>query len=374
MEWLFLCSCVSPASADAELQAPLTKPLDWEVLLHLAETHGVTGLLCARLQRVSFVGIPDQVREKLLARLRAQHLFNLSLTAELFRILREFSALGIDTILVKGPITSFLAYGDSSVRSYTDLDLLIRQHDIKNAFERMRNMGFHCDLPQSAIRAGKVPGEYVFYKPERRLVELHTEHSFRYYPKGMPIENLFRRSRQVSLESREVRTLSLQDELVFNCVHGSKDFWERLMWVADIAALVNKQTDIDWEKTKLAAAEAGAERMLYVGVRLAASLLRSAIPAALETEIAEDKAVAGLVRRIQSWLPYAGTLRPPLSERAMYRLEMGGGGVAGAFYLFRLTLSPTQEDWTKDGEDRRPWLWDAVRRPFRLFRKYGSNE
>jgi len=40
----------------------------------------------------------------------------------------------------------------------------------------------------------------------------------------------------------------------------------------------------------------------------------------------------------------------------------------------RLSFSPTQEDWTKGAEERRLWLWDAVRRPFRLFRKYGSNE
>jgi Uncharacterised nucleotidyltransferase len=334
----------------------------------------MTGLLCARLQQISFAGITDNIREKLLARMRAQHLFNLSLTAELIRILRDFSAAGIDTILVKGPVTSLLAYGDPAVRSYTDLDLLIRQRDVQTAFERMRDMGFHCDLPQSSIRAGKVPGEYVFRKPERRLVELHSESTFRYYPKGLRIEDLFNRSRRVLLENREVRALSLQDELVFNCVHGCKDFWERLLWVADIAGLVTHQPEIDWQKTKAAAAEAGAERMLYVGVQLAASLLRIQIPAALETEIEKDRAVAGLVLRIQSWLPYGGNVRPPLYERARYRLEMGGGGVAGAFYLLRLTLSPTQEDWTKDEGYRRPWLWDALRRPFRLLRKYGSNE
>jgi hypothetical protein len=53
---------------------------------------------------------------------------------------------------------------------------------------------------------------------------------------------------------------------------------------------------------------------------------------------------------------------------------MAGGGLTGAGYLMRLSFSPTQEDWMKGAEERRSWLWDVVRRPFRLFRKYGSNE
>lgn len=369
-----MCLCASPGSTSAEIKASIAKPLDWDVLLNLAEVHGVTGLLCAKIQQISFAGIAERVSEALLSRMRAQHLFNLSLTAELFRVVHDLTASGIDTILVKGPLTSLLAYGDPSVRGYTDLDLLVRQRDIPRAFERMRSMGFQCDLPESTIHAEKVPGEYVFYKPERRVVELHTEYSFRYYPKGMPIENLFGRSRLVLLENRQVRALSLEDELIFDCVHGAKDFWGRLMWVADIAALATNQPDIDWNKTNVAAAEVGAGRILSVGVQLAASLLRISVPEQLRSEIEKDTAVAALVRDIQNWLSHAGNVRPSLPKRAMFRLEMGGGGVVGASYLLRLTLSPTQEDWAKGEEDSRPWLWDAMRRPFRLLRKYGSNE
>jgi len=84
--------------------------------------------------------------------------------------------------------------------------------------------------------------------------------------------------------------------------------------------------------------------------------------------------VERLSRRIQTWLPYAGAAPPALPERALFRLKMAGGGITGASYLLRLTLSPTEEDWSKGEEERKPWLWDVVRRPFRLLRKYGSNE
>lgn len=280
-----------------------------------------------------------------------------------------------DTILVKGPLTSLLAYGDPAIRSYVDLDLLLRHQDIRTATQHMLDLGFESDVPQSAIRAGKIPGEYLFCRPHtQRIVELHTEHTFRYYPKRMPIDNLFARKRNVFLDGREIPALSLEDEFVLNCIHGAKHFWERLMWIADIAALVAKHAELQWDKAQRAAAEVGAQRMLRVAVQLAASVLRVKVPVAFTTELEKDRGVVPLCRQIESWLPYAGAAPPRLPRRAMFRVDMAGGGLIGAAYLARLSLFPTQEDWAEGAEERRSWLRDAVRRPLRLFRKYGSNE
>ena len=98
------------------------------------------------------------------------------------------------------------------------------------------------------------------------------------------------------------------------------------------------------------------------------------LPSALAAEIQADRGSETLCRSIQGWLPYAGALPPSLPKRAAFRQGMGGGGLPGTIYLMRLSLSPTQEDWTKGAEERDSWLWDAARRPFRLLRKYGSNE
>ncbi len=374
-EWAFLCACASPVSTPSDIEPLLNKQLNWDSLLDLAEEHSVQGILAKRLEEIAFIGVPDPAREKLQVRMRTQHLFTLSMTAELFRILQNFSRSTIDALLVKGPLISLLAYGDPAVRSYVDLDLLLRHRDIQAATQRMLEMGLHSDVPQSAIQAGKIPGEYLFRRPgTQHIVELHTEHTFRYYPKPMPIEQLFTRSRKVLLDGRSMPALSLEDDLVLNCIHGAKHFWEQLMWVSDIAALVTRHPELDWEKTEQAAAEVGAERMLRIGIQLAASVLRSAIPSALCSDIHDDPATEALCRRIQGWLPFAGVAPRSLLARAMFRLQMAGGGATGAAYLMRLSLSPTQEDWEAGTEVRKSWLRDALRRPFRLLRKYGSNE
>ena len=86
-----------------------------------------------------------------------------------------------------------------------------------------------------------------------------------------------------------------------------------------------------------------------------------------------DGTARELVKQVESWLPTAGYLPPPLYRRAMFRLQMGGGGASGVAYLMRLSLSPTQEDWAEGREERGSRTWEAIKRPFRLMRKYGQD-
>ena len=90
-------------------------------------------------------------------------------------------------------------------------------------------------------------------------------------------------------------------------------------------------------------------------------------------ELAQDASAQRLCGQVLRWLPQAGLAPPGLRERALFRVKMAGGGVRGIQYLLRLSLSPTEEDWVEGAEDRRSWIWDAVRRPLRLLRKYGPD-
>ena len=70
--------------------------------------------------------------------------------------------------------------------------------------------------------------------------------------------------------------------------------------------------------------------------------------------------------QVARWLPQAGFAPPALWARAAFRMSKRGGGIPGAAYLLRLSLSPTDEDWQKGEQDGRPWLWDALLQPLRL--------
>ena len=374
VEWPLLLECCAPRANPDRLRALLEKKPNWPVLLSLAEEHGVLAQLHDRLRAYGDSLIPGEVEKSLRERHRAQLLFTLSMTAELFRLLDLFHGGGVEAMVVKGPVLSVRAYGDPGLRQYVDLDFLIRARDLQAATHALINAGYDPDVPLAAIAAGKIPGEYLFMKPGTRLlVELHTEHTFRYFPKPLPMEDYFSRSTTVALDGNHVPALSVEDEFVLICIHGAKHFWERLMWVADVAAMASGGTPLHWELMKQSARAVGAERMVHVALRLVDELLQTEIPAGIRCDLERDARTKRIRKRIETWLPYAGFQPPSLPRRAVFRMNMRGGIIAGPAYLFRLTLSPTEEDWVEGAETKRSWIADAVRRPYRLLKKYGQD-
>jgi Uncharacterised nucleotidyltransferase len=373
VEWLALLQCANPQFATDRLSEVFSKALDWSRLLTLAEEQGVLPLLTKRLGELDEVAVPSEVRQKLRDAARAQTLFTLSLTAELFRVLDRFAALGIGVLLTKGPVLSARCYGDPGLRQYTDLDLVLRDADIARATDAMMALHYEPKVPLKAIYAGKVPGEYVFVRRDTKLlVELHTERTFRYHPKPLSVEKLFERQGRVRFDGHDVPSLSTEDELILICIHGAKHFWERLMWIADVAALVTRQS-VDWERAVSAVQEVEAKRMLYVGLLLAMNVTGARLPAKVIDELSADATAGRIAAHIARRLPLVDAEPFGLLRRAAFRIRMRGGLPPGIAYLLRLSLSPTEEDWRAGTEEKRAGMLDAISRPFRLARKYGRN-
>jgi len=372
-EWLALLECATPHIRVNRLNELFSKPLNWAHLLTLAEEQGILPLLTKGLGELNEGIIPAEIRQKLRDASRAQALFTLSLTAELFRVLDRLAALAIEVMLTKGPALSTRCYGDPGLRQYTDLDLVLRDADILRATEAMSALGYQAKVPLTAIRARKIPGEYVFMQSGTKLlVELHSERTFRYHPKPLSINGLFDRQARVRFDGHDVPALSTEDELILISIHGAKHFWERLMWIADVAALVSQQT-IDWDRAMGAAREVQAERMLRVGLLLAMNLLGARVPVEVVNDVRTDHAAARIAAQIARRLPVVDAEPFGLFGRAAFRIRMRAGLLHGVAYLLRLSLSPTEEDWVAGAEERRPRMLDAISRPFRLARKYGRD-
>src|SRR6267143_7070181 len=289
-EWSVLIECASPVQDRQRLRG-LLRSADLARLLVLAEAHGVAGHLTACLPSLDEDLVPPEIRQTLVDRRRAQIFFTLRLTAELFPILDRFTSEGIGALVVKGPVLAVQAYGDPAMRAYGDLDLLVRQQDIRRATELMSAAGYEAAVPLSAIDAGKIPGQYLFSQPQLKLiVELHNDLTLRYFPRRLPLEAFFARQIRVPLDAHEAPALSVEDELVLISIHGAKHFWERLIWIADVAALITRQSGIDWQRVAASAEEVGAGRMLHTSLRLAAELLRARLPETIQAAVEADAA------------------------------------------------------------------------------------
>jgi Uncharacterised nucleotidyltransferase len=372
-EWIALRECVSPWS-DKERLRQYFPGVDWARLLLLAREHGVVGQLAACLNDPDAPIIPSEIKQALLERQRQQNFLTLRLTGELFRLLELFNRSEIRALVIKGPVLAAQAYGDPSLRSYGDLDLLVRQRDIRRASELMIASGYQAAVSLDAIRAGKTPGQYLFCKPDSKLlVEFHNDSTLRYFPRHLPIEDFFACQIRVRLDAHEVPAPSLEDHLVLICVHGAKHFWERLSLIVDVAGFVAQQTSISWERAGSSAKAVKSEHLLHTGLRLAMDVLRVKLPEPIAAGVRGDAVAERLAGKVLGWLPAAGDAPTGVFERAAFRLRMRGNFLAAPGYLLRLSFSPTEEDWQASGQGSDNSLLDALRRPFRLARKYGRH-
>lgn len=373
-EWKLLLACASPGSAAAvgeRVRVILTCALDWSYLFALAEDHGVSPLLARCLNAHCADQVPSIWRGRLQEQRRSHLFFVLSLTAELFRVVELFESEGIEAAVFKGPALAVQAFGDAALRQYSDLDLFLQHRDVLRAYRLLLAHGYETRLRLREVESGKVPGQFLFTRPgSPAVVEVHTERTLRYVPRPLPVEAMLARRASVRLDGRDVPSFSPEDTLALISIHGSKHFWDRLMWIADVAALGRREPPLDWVAALRFASELGATRMLRLGLCLARELLDAPLADDLAKRAAYDRAASRLASQVSRRLFSDAQAAPGVLERAWFRMRMRGSLAAGVPYLLRLTFAPTEEDWGTEGATRSR-ISSAFRRPFRLLRKYG---
>ena len=373
---LVACARMNMAPGEVEtLRELASKPLDWDFIISAAAENSEMPLLSRQLSAYAADLAPAASLERIKGAARANTLKCLALTGELLRILGEFQRQGVVAIPYKGPVVAAQAYGDVALREYEDLDVILRQKDLKRADEVMRGLGYAARYPwihSREVAGSLVPGEYN-YREEARgiIVELHTELTMRHFPARIDLDALSLRLTTVALSGHEVKTFSPEDALPILCVHGAKDYWERIIWVADVAELAQRGSGCDWENVFRRAEELGAGRMLRVGLALAAELLGAPFPPGVAARVSRDDAAIAIANERAAQLLDREPRR--MGGRAIfkYRRQMVSGGFAGWKYAWRLALEPAEEDWKETRPPRALAPMRGALRPFRLLKKYG---
>ncbi|MFZ0882849.1 MAG: nucleotidyltransferase family protein [Candidatus Acidiferrales bacterium] len=352
-----------------------SQPLDWEYLLAEAEANSITPLVERHLMAVAAGALPVAVNEQLKRTSRANTLRCLYLTADLLQILERFSEHGIPALPYKGPVLAVQAYGDVALREFEDLDIILRQRDVPKAHEIILALGYKAKFDwilSPGASASLVPGEYNYRdEPRRAMVELHTEVTLRHFPIKPDLDYFIARRAPVRISDHEVLTFTAEDLLPMLCIHGSKDFWERFSWVADVSELIQSHPDLNWDEVMRVTESLGALRMLFTGLALANGMLRTLLPAEILERVQHDHTaceIAGEMARMLMSRP-AQTL--DTAGRLRYRRQMLAGFLAGWRYVMRLAVVPAEEDWAMMRLPRSLAPLYIALRPFRLLRKYG---
>lgn len=349
-EWSLLlaaCSVVPNDEKQARLRSALRQPIRWKSLFDLAERHGALPLLFDALSKIEDSVLADQLRT-----LQQAYQANLHkamfLSRELIRILDCLSVAGLEVMPYKGLALAEATYGDIALRQAGDIDLLIRPQDLPRICDAVRELSYvpNWSLTEAEQRAYLQSGYECAFDGAAgpNLLEVQWAIQPRFYAIDFDMNGLFRRAVTISVAGRATKTPSPEDLFLVLSAHAAKHVYGRLVWLRDLAQLMNLPT-LDWNWIGSQARALGIVRIVQVTMLVAHQLLGAPIPAAAKASFPEDAAAAQLAAEIASHITSETTynveslayfrLMMRLRERRSDRLR----------FLQRLIFTPGPGDW-----------------------------
>ena len=281
-----LLSCVNPNITDAtaeRIKALVKQDIDWQYLTRIADKHAVLSLLYSRINNTCPEALPELILKQWRWNFQSTAQRNLSLTAELVNLLKLLKQQNITALPYKGPVLASLIYKNVALRRFGDLDIIVQQQDIFAVRELLIAQGYRPDKEMTDAELvkylnSKTEHTYDFIHEDKNVfLEIHWRIAPKYIT-PIAAKDLWPDLEPFSLAGTTINNLPLEDWLPILCVHGSRHVWERFSWLCDIATLIHKNPDINWEKVIQQADNWGCQRMLFLGLFMVHDLFDVDLP------------------------------------------------------------------------------------------------
>ena len=235
-------------------------------------SHGVFPLVYHALKNYDKL-ITDDILKSMKTHNRNIAQQNMLMTAELLNIMKLLEKNNIESIAFKGPTLSQMAYGDITLRQYSDLDILIHKDDVYKVYEL-----FKKDYTRSLELTVSQEKTWFKYAHDLGLTSAngtHIEFHWRMLDSDHPINlndiNFYTSTETTTIKSNSMTIISNEEFLIYLCVHGSKHMFERVEWVVDIDRFIRTQS-IDWNKINNLIKNKNYQKFVYLGLELAKEL------------------------------------------------------------------------------------------------------
>lgn len=279
-ELKLLCTCARTnirPSHIARIHSSVEQRIDWKHFLNVARQHRVMPLVRRAL---SIAGVldkddPAEVPDYVLTHFDQQFFDNLGrslyMVDKLTRIIQLMTAKNIPVVPFKGPTLAASIYGDLSLRQFGDLDLLVHQKDIKRTEQVLIDSGYRACKSYS--------NEWNFENDDGKVkLDLHwgiyRDRHYHFNPASW-----WERCHVETLFDTPMSLFAPEDLLMVVCVNATKAYWDQsLRSICDIAELINRHPQLDWNYIAGEATKLRTEKMLLAGLWLAEEFLDAKLP------------------------------------------------------------------------------------------------
>jgi hypothetical protein len=266
-----------------------------------------------------------------------------------------------------------MAYGDITLRSFSDLDIMVRKQDVPQARDLLQSAGYKPKMPMTSFQEAKylkVNCEYNFERqsPSHVYVEIHWAFVPPHY---IPFdERIWSRLETMSIEGTTVQGFSSDDLVLALCVHATKHGWSKIKLVSDLTGLICR-CQIDWDQVITSADKAGLTRILHTGLFLAHDLLDAKLPKQMLDEMESDSTAKKIAQNVTEKLFFQLNGADGIIETLLFWARAREHLSDRAKYLFLAVFEPNQVDYDAFHmpDFLYPFYW--IIRPVRLFYQYG---
>ncbi len=336
---------MDPAEFECRLRLLVEESLDWTVVVKIALQHRVVTHLYKKLISIPCPILPDDIQDAMGFYDEQQRRRSQLLIDELQIICDQLTEQGIRAISYKGPALAMQAYGDARIRVCNDLDLIIAKEDYSKTMEALQGLDYTNEVWKNRITcvySWLYCGQDIFFHREKNIaVEPHWLITPSPFCIAIEFEPLWKRAVAVDINGREVMTLSPEDHLIFIAIHGCKEQWMNLRQVLDVAALIRRNSTINWGLVCTRAADMQCLRMLLVGLGLAHELLNVALPSHLNLLLKNDTTARAIIREIAADFFYTSSELPDIKKVSRLQLKLRQSAGSKIAYIFKTLLMPS---------------------------------
>jgi hypothetical protein len=293
-------------------------------LLRWLDQSGLALYLLKQVQDHSALGhLPEEFREALECRMKANHQRTLAMIREFVRLVQSLHRDDVQFCALKGFTLTPDFCQSADLRHQTDFDFLIAERSLEKAKHTMQSCGYE---QQETREAGEVtfatplrhipsPNDDIYEIPRHREVDLlttlgHTAH-------GVSIETpigCFDRVESKTLHGLPFPTLPKEEMFCLQVMHAFNHLlgsWVRVSWLFEIGYFLDRHySDVDlW---RAVVGRIGPDAKVRNAFGLVISLTTTLFPRRIP-QLLEDCCLRSLSSRIETWVTQFG-LKTAISD------------------------------------------------------------
>ncbi len=262
-------------------------------------------VLCAYFSRQE---LSQLVGEKLTTRMhelnRLEIAQNLILERELQHVLHAFNEARLSVLLFKGPSLAYTVYSEAHMRTYHDIDLLIRPDDLSRAHELLVQLGytFYEEYRANVTNSKRTGFNYILAHPDSWLdipIELHTAPHPSEIGTDFDVETLWLKAQHIEVLGESTLTMHPIDHLLYLCWHYRFHGFTRLLWLYDLVVMLRTVgSELDWVELIHTARCQRLATTLYYCLSWCRDLFGVSIPAEVFVRLRPSRLCRLLIERI----------------------------------------------------------------------------